>query len=282
MLTQIIINADFKLPNSRSLESTLPDLLTDLGSPDPQKRDDALSVFNTWIGNGTFSDDWLKGELLEQSLAGMRYELGSVGDDSVFVRSYFALLLLELLHHTLENALFNSAELEMIHGAVTEALLGEQDYRATVPDKGWAYSIPHICDNFWKLVQAEGLEPRHHKTTLEVIGTKLCNTDGHIFRFLEDERLAYVTAATLKRHITADFFRDWVTRLTTLQDVETTYLAIVELPTGQHAAYCNVRNFLRSLHFQLYFRDNFQNTDLFRAVVEEGIKRLDPGFYTTF
>ena len=282
-LTQTIVNNGFKFPDDIGLEFLLPDLLTDLGSPDPQKRSDALAIFNAWIENGTFSDDWLKGELLEQSLAGMRHKLGSSGDDSVFVRSYFALLLLELLHHNLSASIFNRAELETIHAAVTETFLGEQDYRTVIPGKGWAYAVPHVCDNFWKLVQAEGLEPHHHKATLETIGAKLRNTGTHVFKFLEDERLAYVTVATLRQgRIAADFFEDWVMRLTTLQDVEMTYLAIVELPAEQHAAYCNVRTFLRSLYFQLSFRDRFQNVDLFSTVVETGIKRLDPGFYTTF
>ncbi len=58
------------------------------------------------------------------------------GDDSVFVRSYAVLLLLELLHHNLGNTIFDALSLELIYGAVTNTFLGERDYRAFVAGKG--------------------------------------------------------------------------------------------------------------------------------------------------
>jgi len=283
-LANKIINANFSLPDGETLEAVLPKLLTSLGSPDAKQRDDALSVFNNWLESHKFPKDWLNGILLEKSFEGMRFELGSVGGDSVFVRSYYALLLLELLHHHLRDPFFIKSEFLKIHRVVIHQLSYEQDYRAVVEAKGWAYAVPHIADNFWKLVQTDALEPRHHEEILQAIGAKLHNTGKHIFEFLEDERLAYVTLATLKQGlITPGFFEGWVTQLVTLRNAGNTYLAIVELPAEQHAAYCNVRAFLRSLYFQLSFRDKPpQDAERFSAAIENGIRRLDPGFQTTF
>ena len=79
-----------------------------------------------------------------------------------------------------------------------------------------------------------------------------------------------------------EFFESWVEALTILPGVETTYRAIVELPDAQHAAYCNVRGFLRSLYFQLSFRTNLPENTEFGVKIENGLKALDPGFYTGF
>ncbi len=279
-VTQQIVKSNYQFPAGYTFESALPYLLSDLGSPDVSARSDALSAFERWISKSYLSITQLN-ILIEKSLEGMRHQLGNSGDDSVFVRSYSALLLLELFHSNLERAIFDGAKLELIYTTVTDAFLGERDYRATVPGKGWAYAIPHIGDNFWKLSQTKGLE-HHHEKILETVGVKLRTTGTHIFRFFEDERLAYVVADVLKQGtVTVEFFEGWIETLTTLPGVEITYRTIVELPDVQHAAYCNVRGFLRSLYFQLAFRDNL-GAKLFSTKLEGGLKALDPGFYTDF
>lgn len=220
--------------------------------------------------------------MLDESLNGMRYKLGNSGDDSVFVRSYTVLLLLELLHYNLENTIFDASHLELIYGAVTDTFLGEQDYRAVVAGKGWAYAIPHVGDNFWKLSQTEALEPSHRSEILTTIGGKLRSTGTYVFRHLEDERLAYVVLAVLEQGtVTPDFFEHWITELVTFSGSD--YSAVVELPGEQHAAYNNVRTFLRSLSFQLRFRKNpLPQAETFDKMIEAGVRRLDPGFYTDF
>ena len=276
-----IIGLNFQLPAGYMLESALPHLFNNLGSSDASARSDALSVFDHWISNSYFSTDH-NNVLIEKTLEGMRYKLGNSGDDSVFVRSYFALLLLELLHNNLKKAIFDGTKLELIYTAVTDAFLREQDYRTVIADKGWAYAVPHIGDNFLKLSQTKGLE-HYHERTLETIGTKLRSTGTHIFRFFEDERLAYVVADVLKQGIvTVEFFESWTEGLTTLPGVKATYRTIVELPDDQHAAYCNVRGFLRSLYLQLSFRDNPLKNAEFSIKIEDGLKALDPGFYVDF
>lgn len=283
-LIQTIVQSEFRFPEGETLGSVLPHLLDNLGSANPQARTDSLSIFSNWISNNVFPDDWLSGILLEKSLEGMHHKLGSAEDDSVFVRSYFALLLLNLLHHNLEHTIFKRVSLQQIHMAVTETFLGERDYRAVVPGNGWAYSVPHVCDNYWKLIQTEGLEAKLHEATLKAIGTRLQTTGTHIFEFLEDERLAYVALATLKQGlITTNFFETWLTQLTKLPNSDNSYLAIVELPKAQHVTYCNTRQFLRSFYLQLNFRQNPPATsDTFCSILEKGLKRLDPGFYSSF
>ena len=279
---QQIIELNFQLPSAYTLKSALPHLLSNLGSPNASVRSDALAVFDHWISNSYFPADQLNDILVEKSLKGMRHKLGNSGDDSVFVRSYSALLLLELLHSNLEKAVFDSLRLELIYTTVTDAFLGEQDYRAVVPGKGWAYAIPHFGDNFWKLSQTKGFE-HYHEKILETISTKLHTTGTHIFRFFEDERLATVVVDILKQEtVTANFFESWTEGLTMLPGVEATYRTIVELPDDQHAAYCNIRGFLRSLYLQLSFRDNLLKDTGFGTKIEDGLKALDSGFYMDF
>ena len=142
-LARQIIESGFQLPTRHSLELALPHLLRDLGSPDTTVRADALTIFSYWIDNDRFLEkEWVS--LLDKSLNRMRYKLGYSGDDSVFVRSYAALLLLELFHHNLEKPFFGSPRLELVYNIVTEVFLGEQDYRAVVQGIGWAYATPHM------------------------------------------------------------------------------------------------------------------------------------------
>ena len=207
-VAQQIVELNFQLPAGYTLESALPHLFNDLGSPDASARSDALSIFDYWISNSYFSTDQ-NVVLVEKSLEGIHHKLGNSGDDSVFVRSYSALLLLELLHSNLKKAIFDDAKLELIYTTVTNAFLREQDYRAVVSGKGWAYTIPHIGDNFWKLSQTKGLE-HYHEKILETIGTKLRSTSAHIFRFFEDERLATIVVDILKQEtVTVEFFESW-------------------------------------------------------------------------
>lgn len=279
-LARQIIESGFKLP-ATSFHEVVPSLLHDLGSPDSALRADALTVFSYWVDNDHFSQKELD-SLLDKSLNRMRYKLGRSGDDSVFVRSYAALLLLELLHRNLEKAILDSSRLELIYNTVTDVFLREQDYRAVVSGKGWAYATAHIGDNFLQLSRTKALEPTHQNEILTTIGVKLRSTGTYVFRHLEDERLAYVVLAVLEQDtVTPDFFEQWIAELVTFSGND--YAAIVELPGEQHAAYNNVRTFLRSLSFQLRFRKNpLLQAEAFDKMLEEGVRRLDPGFYTDF
>jgi len=279
-LARQIVELGFKLTATSSLE-VVPSLLRDLGSPDAAVRADALTVFSYWIGNDHFSVEELD-SLLDESLDRMLYELGRSGDDSVFVRSYSALLLLELLHRNLEKAFFDSLRLELVYNTVNDVFLREQDYRAVVHGKGWAYATAPIGDNFLQLSRTKALEPTRQNEILTTIGVKLRSTSTYVFRHLEDERLAYVMLAVLEQGtVTLDFFEHWVAELVTFSGSD--YAAIVELPSEQHAAYNNVRMFLTNLSFQLRFRKNpLLQAEAFDKMLEEGLKRLDPGFYTDF
>ena len=132
-----------------------------------------------------------------------------------------------------------------------------------------------------QLSRTKALKPSYQNEILRAIGGKLRSTGPYVFGHLED-RLAHVVLAVFEQStVTLDLFERWIGELTTFSGSD--YAAVVKLPSEQHAAYNNVRTFLRSLNLQFRFRRNSPlQAKASDKTLEQGLRRLDPGFYTDF
>src|SRR5215218_9301609 len=91
-----IAASGFAVPGEESLADLTAELTVMLGSPDPHVRQDlATSALAAWIEEGVY-DDLLSG-LGDGLVAGLRIGLGEDGTDTVYRRSYSALLLASCL-----------------------------------------------------------------------------------------------------------------------------------------------------------------------------------------
>ena len=84
--------AGFEVPSDRPLDELTAELTAMLGSTRPEVRDGtAFPALATWIANGVY-DDLLAG-LGDGMVAGLSVGVGEDGTDSVFRRSFSALIL---------------------------------------------------------------------------------------------------------------------------------------------------------------------------------------------
>jgi hypothetical protein len=91
---QRVRSAEMRVPTDRPLSDLTAELTTMLGSVDPVERDEiAYPILATWISEGVY-DDLLAG-LGDGMTAGLTQGLGESGTDSVFRRSFSALVLAE-------------------------------------------------------------------------------------------------------------------------------------------------------------------------------------------
>jgi hypothetical protein len=87
-----VVAEGHRVPSDRSLADLTAELTAMLGDPDPHRRDSiAYEVLATWISEGVY-DQLLEG-LGDGMTAGLMVGIGEVGTDTVFRRSFSALIL---------------------------------------------------------------------------------------------------------------------------------------------------------------------------------------------
>src|SRR5690348_15668419 len=93
---QQVLSDGLQVPTQRSIGDLTVELTEMLGNPDPQVRDGlAFPALATWIDKGVY-DDLLVG-LGDGMSVGLGQGLGECGTDSVFIRSFSALVLAECI-----------------------------------------------------------------------------------------------------------------------------------------------------------------------------------------
>src|SRR6266542_3379931 len=85
------------LPQGEWVRELTPELLSWLGSTDAELRDEfAYPILTGWIERGQYGPDELRG-IAGQMLGNLGKGLGESGTDSVFLRSFSALILMEVV-----------------------------------------------------------------------------------------------------------------------------------------------------------------------------------------
>ena len=208
-----IAKNEYAPPAGESAASLAPELSAMLGSPDPQLRDEiAYSTFVAWI----YRKHLLNAQDLRPLIAEWRQNLtrgvGSVGDDSVLLRSFSALLLSVVAASDNASPLLDE---EQFRGILRDALAyedAERDLRGFEPGKGWIHSAAHTADLLKFLARSRFLAKPDQAAILAALNRKLhANT---VFVFGEDERMARAVLSLIAR---PDFdqaaFQDWLAQV---------------------------------------------------------------------
>ncbi len=186
---------------------TVEQLLGYLASPDPHLRDEVgYGVLGTWIARDVLGDSDL-GPILEHCLAGLQHGLGETETDSVFLRTFSALILAELVRRDARRPFLPEGEIHRILDTALRYLGAEQDLRGFVPGKGWAHAGAHCADLLGQLaahpiVGTDGLE-----RMLSAITQKVGTPTPYAFAAQEEYRLTVAVRAALKRGLLSS---DWV------------------------------------------------------------------------
>jgi hypothetical protein len=204
----------FEVPSDRPLDDLTAELTTMLGSTRPEVRDGtAFPALATWIDRGVY-DDLLMG-LGDGMVAGLAVGLGETDTDTVFRRSFSALILAACLERDNEQHLLPGAKVMEWGDRVATWFLREQDTRGFVPDKGWAHAVAHGADTIGALAESPHLAGPEHALLLDILAERLLQqpVDQPLVAG-EPDRIAAAAMQVLRRNtLGTDVLEPWVHRI---------------------------------------------------------------------
>lgn len=208
-----VVAEGHRVPRDRPLAELTTELTTMLGDPDPRRRDQiAYTILAAWVSGGVY-DDLLEG-LGDGMATGLRVGIGERDTDTVFRRSFSALVLAECVARDNEVHLLPAETLLRWGDNAMTWLVRERDLRGFVPGKGWAHAVAHGADVLAVLAAGESFGRLELTVLLDVIADRLLTPTGTHFVHGEVDRLAFATLAVLRRNVLAlEVIEPWLARL---------------------------------------------------------------------
>ncbi len=243
---QDVLSSGLDVPADRPLAELTAELTAMLGSPDPELRDSlAYPALATWIGRGTY--DFLLSGLGDGIATGLVVGLGENGTDSVFRRSFSALILGECIARDTVVALVGKDKVLEWGDRLSGWFLREQDLRGWVAGQGWAHCLAHGSDALTHLAQSRHMGVAELSVILDVIADRVVDPGTQPLLSGELDRFASTVCAILRRdQIPLPMAEAWLARIAAAADTmarrsqDDPYL-------GTH----NAEAFLRSVYLQL-------------------------------
>jgi hypothetical protein len=233
------------VPTDRSLPDLTAELTTMLGSIDPVERDEiAFPILATWVSEGVY-DDLLAG-LGDGMTAGLVRGLGESGTDSVFRRSFSALVLAECIARDNAESLLPTGKILEWGDRASGWLVRERDVRGFVPGRGWAHAVAHGADVLAVLAESPHLGLNELTVVLDVIADRVIEEATAPFTSGEPDRLARATMSVMRRRLVPlRIIEPWLARVAAAATARTPAGRDPYLTTG------NPESFLRALHLQV-------------------------------
>jgi hypothetical protein len=260
---QAILDADGAVPEGCTIAELTPELLALLGSTDSELRDGvAYVVLATWLAHDRYTpaEVWAMAERLAANLS---VGLDQQGSDNIFVRSFSALVLAEIVHRDNQSALLDQRQVHRLLDGALAYLLAEQDLRGYVPDKGWAHAVAHAADLLWVLARSRYMHIDSLERILDAIAAKATPPGAHIYLYNENQRLARAALGAIGRDLVdLSFLTSWIGRLTRpggrAVGVEAFFdgLPPAIADPADLALLRNTTQFLGALHFHLAHDEN--------------------------
>ena len=204
----------FEVPSDRPLDDLTAELTTMLGSTRPEVRDGtAFPALATWIDRGIY--DVLLIGLGDGMVAGLAVGLGESGTDTVFRRSFSALILASCLERDNERHLLPGAKILEWGDRAATWFLAEKDSRGWVPDKGWAHAVAHGADTIGALGESPHLAGPEHALLLDILAERvLLQPADQPLAAGEPDRIAAAVMQILRRNtLGTDILEPWVHRI---------------------------------------------------------------------
>ena len=231
------------VPRERPLDDLTAELVTMLGSPDPRLRDRVgYATLATWIERGVY-DELLTG-LGDGMAAGLENGLGDRANDTVFRRSFSALLLGACVARDNAQRLLPENQILRWGDRIAAWYVRELDLRGYIPGKGWAHAAAHGADAIGVLARSEAFGVAELTVMLDVLADRLLLPTDELFVTGEPDRMAAAAVEVLHRNLVPlSVLEPWVGRLA---HAGTAAVDGDAFRTGH-----NVQAFLRALHLQL-------------------------------
>jgi hypothetical protein len=148
-------------------------------------------------------------------VAGLSVGLGESGTDTVFRRSFSALIVAECLERDNTQHLLPGGKVMEWGDRLATWFLTERDTRGFVPGKGWAHAIAHGADALGALGESPHLAGAEHAVLLDILAERLVQQpDDEPLASGEPDRIAAAAMVILRRNtLGVDALEAWVHRI---------------------------------------------------------------------
>jgi hypothetical protein len=204
----------YEVPDGQKAFPLAQELSSDLGSTDPELRDDlAYSILAIWIANtALFSTEELNA-LADEWTANLRSGIGETGTDTVLKRSFSALCLASLAKRELRAPFLGTARYRALLERALEYLGEERDLRGFDAIKGWVHATAHTADLLAELADHPQFPKDDQAKVLRAVAQRL-STAGQIFTYGEQDRLANAVAViTGRTDFDRESFQRWLSEM---------------------------------------------------------------------
>ena len=226
-------------------------MLDHIGDTDSEFRDDLIyNTFSEWIEEKEFFNE----EQLKYILAILMdnehlfYQIGSDGNDSVFTRTFSALVVVLVLIRHRKKAFLSTAEFTDIKNKVIEYYISEKDLRGYIEKSEWAHAAAHGADVMDELVQCREC---NEDIIIEILNAfkKILHNGKYIFHTEEDERICRVVFRIMKGNLLSNQgIINWIEELSECASWQNNRI--------QYIARVNSKNFIRCLYFKTMHYDS--------------------------
>ena len=166
-------------------------MMEHIGSPDSELRDKLIyRGFSQLIQDENLIPEEKLVDLLTKALGDeyLFYEIGDVGTDHIFKRSFSVLLITLILGKDLEHSFIPLQLLDRTRNELLLYLDLEQDLRGFVSEKGWAHSVAHTADAIDELVKNPKMDVKFFPSIFQGLANKAL-TFADVYIADEAERL---------------------------------------------------------------------------------------------
>jgi hypothetical protein len=217
-----IVQSGYAVPDGIHIMDAISQLLPLLGAVEPHVRESSLEILWQWAKTGQIPDQQLI-QIGWFAADGLMTGLGEASTDTVFLRSFSALMLgaIACVDQRFGLGLVGTRSAFLDGDVVRQwfdltlgCLQGEKDLRGYVTGTGWAHALGHLADALCHFARSPHLDRSHLERLLMAIADKLISPSDAILCFDEDDRLARtVVHALLRDQLDQTFLQQWIQRL---------------------------------------------------------------------
>jgi len=263
---------NFAFPDGYAIESLTDELITYIGSTDPELRDTiGLEAFYHWLTQGLYNADDLRC-IITRLLTNLQRNIGKPESDTCFLRSFSALWLANIVSYENKKTVLAKEDIHSILEAALSYFATERDLRGYAPIKGWVHAIAHAVDLLCALTISLHTDENEHMKILDCIANRLRSSTQSILRYNEDSRITQpILWIFIRNTLTLDQIEEWLASLSS--DWNGAWQN-----EGRTRSYNNGRNLLRSVYWYTRKKneDEIPNKDMILKLLEDSVDQARP------
>jgi len=220
------------------------EMLTQIGNPDSYLRDELIyQSFGRMIVSNQLNPEEIQ-SLLEVVLQEdyLFYGIGESGTDSVFTRSFSALVIAAVIEYDIEKQVVDPDLVLYTVDRVIRYMMEEKDARGFIHGNGWAHAIAHGADVLDALAKHPLLKKEDINRILHAVQHSLLRQVDYLDE--EEERLAIIIASLIKYQYAEQAIRVWIDELAKMVE---THMDENKGALDAYHVQRTVKNFLKSV-----------------------------------